>query len=295
MLIDFTSTPPVATLSKSAPHLSNYRRIYGSAEKVTAEEGLRKVGPEALAKYLATYDELGFDHVLVKARDLETTFGLKIWNEDVAAFCREQGPRFIGFAGVDPHKGMAAIRELEHAVRELGLRGLNLQCFEHKLAINDRKMFPLYAKCIELGIPVNVHCGINFSTDSLVEYGRPTLIDDVMTHFPELRLCAAPPGWPWVHELIGIAWRHPNVWIGLVFMRPKYLAVAGSGYEGLLQYGASLLQDRMIFGSGFPSLPVKRSLEEIAALPLDEAVRAKWLGGNAARYLGLGAENGRPA
>ncbi len=127
--------------------------------------------------------------------------GAHLKNEDVAAFCKEQGPRFVGVAGVDPHKGMQAVRELEHAVRELGLRGLNLQCFEHKLAINDPKMYPLYAKCIELGVPVNIHCGINFSTESLMEYGRPILLDQVMTHFPDLRVCAAPPGWPWVHEL----------------------------------------------------------------------------------------------
>src|SRR5690606_41794853 len=65
------------------------------------------------------------------------------------------------------------------------------------------------------------------------DLGRPALLDEVMVHFPELRVCAAPPGFPWVHELIGAAWRHANVHIGLVAIRPKYLAVAGSGYEPL--------------------------------------------------------------
>ena len=49
--------------------------------------------------------------LLVKARDLETTFGFRIRNEDVAAFCRAHAPRYIGFAGVDPHKGMTALRD----------------------------------------------------------------------------------------------------------------------------------------------------------------------------------------
>src|SRR5204863_7551129 len=92
---------------------------------------------EALRRYLAAYEAAGANHVVVKARDLESTFGVKISNADVAAFCAGHGERFIGFAGVDPHKGPAAIRELEHAVKELGLRGLNIQCFEHKIAIND--------------------------------------------------------------------------------------------------------------------------------------------------------------
>jgi predicted TIM-barrel fold metal-dependent hydrolase len=205
----------------------------------------------------------------------------------VASFCKAHGPRFVGLAGVDPHKGMKAVRELEHAIRELGLRGLNLQCFEHKLTINDPKMYPLYAKCIELDVPVNIHCGINFSTESLMEYGRPVLLDQVMTHVPELRVCASPPGWPWVHELIGVAWRHKNLHIGIVYVRPKYLAVENSGYEPLLQYGNTILQDRILFGSGFPSIPLERSLAEIQALPLADAVKRKWLGENAARFLRL--------
>jgi predicted TIM-barrel fold metal-dependent hydrolase len=284
MLIDFGSRPPVPALLKTAPHLANYRRVYAASEGAVAD---REMTPAALEAYLAMYERLGARHVVIKARDVESTFGLKIANEDVAAFCRAHSPRFIGFAGVDPNKGMAALRELEHAVRELGLCGLNLQCFEHRLRINDPRMYPLYAKCIELDIPVNIHCGINFSTDTGMDFGRPEYLDDVMVHFPELRVCASPPGWPWVQELIGVAWRHRNVWIGLVAVRPKYVGVANSGYEPLLQYGNSLLQDRIIFGSFYPMMPVDRCLSEIDALPLKDGVRRKWVHDNAARFLRL--------
>jgi predicted TIM-barrel fold metal-dependent hydrolase len=238
-----------------------------------------------LQQYLKVYDELNASHVVIKARDLETTFGVKISNANVADFCRTHGPRYVGFAGVDPHKGMQAVRELEHAVKELGLKGLNIQCFEHKLPINDKLLYPLYAKCVELDIPVNIHCGMNFSTQSLMAYGQPYLLDEVMVHFPELRVCAAPPGWPWVNELVGVAWKQPNLSIGLVFVRPKYLAVENSGYEPLLQFGRTLLQDKIIFGSGFPTLSVLDSVSEIEQLPIEETVKDKWLYGNAARFL----------
>jgi predicted TIM-barrel fold metal-dependent hydrolase len=284
LLIDYGSTPPVAELRKSADHLANYRRVYAASESAAGRDRTKL---EPLDQYLATYDRLQARHVVVKARDLETTFGLKVRNEDVAAFCRAHGPRFMGFAGVDPHKGMAAIRELEHAVKELGLRGLNLQCFENKLHINDKRLYPLYAKCIELGIPVNLHASINFSTDTLMEYGRPGLLDEVMVHFPELKVCASPPGFPWVQELVGVAWRHANVFIGLVAVRPKYLGVAESGYGPLLQYGNTVLKDRIIFGSAYPMMPVERCVEEINALPLKPEVRRMWLHDNAARFLGL--------
>jgi predicted TIM-barrel fold metal-dependent hydrolase len=284
MLIDYGSRPPVAALMKTGPHLANYRRVYAASEEDVAPQ---EATPEALAAYLAMYDALDARHVVVKARDIETTFGFRVANEDVAAFCAQHAPRYLGFAGVDPHKGMTALRELEFAVRELGLRGLNLQCFENKLAINDRRMFPLYAKCIELDIPVNIHCSTNFSTATSMEYGRPLHLDDVMVHFPELRVCASPPGWPWVHELVAVAWRHRNVSIGLVAVRPKYLGVAHSGYEALLQFGNTVLQDRIIFGSAFPMQPVDRALAEIDALPLKDGVRDKWTYHNAARFLGI--------
>jgi uncharacterized protein len=282
--IDYGSTPPVPEIRKTGPHLSNYRRVYRASE-TAAKPAEAKLEP--LQDYLAAYEKNNARHVVVKAKDVESTFGLKIANEDVARFCREHGPRFIGFAGVDPNKGIAAVRELEHGVKELGLRGLNLQCFENKLRINDAKMFPLYAKCIELDIPVNIHCSTNFSTATSMDYGRPIYLDEVMVHFPELRVVASPPGFPWVSELIAVAWRHANVHIGLVAMRHKYLAVENSGYEMLLQYGNSVLQDQVIYGSAYPMMPVERSLAEIDELPLKDAVRQKWLHDNAARLLGV--------
>lgn len=288
-MIDYGSTPPVPTFNPSAKaHLANYRRVYKTSE----ERAKAEADPEgAMQRYLDAYAATGIKTIVVKARDVETTFGLKISNEDVAAFCKTHskkgGPRFVGFAGVDPHKGMDAIREFEHAVKELGLRGLNIQCFENKIAINDPKLYPLYAKCIELDVPANIHVGINFSTETSMEYGRPSLLDQVMMHFPELRVVASPPGWPWITELIGVAWRHQNVHIGLVAMRPKYLAVANSGYEPLLQYGNTVLQDRMIFGSAWPMQPIGQAIADIEALPIKDATKRKWLNDNAARLLGL--------
>lgn len=284
-IIDYGSKPPVAAFHPpQTGHLSNYRRVYAGSEsrvEKPADEA------QALAAYLEAYDQVGAAHVVVKARDNETTFGLKVRNEDVAAFCKTQGPRFIGFAGVDPHKGVAAVRELEFAVRELGLRGLNLQCFELKLAINDKRMYPLYSKCVELDIPVNIHCGINFSTHSQMDYGRPIYLDEVMLHFPELRVCASPPGWPWIEELVGVAWRHPNVHIGIVAVRPKLLALDDSGYRPLLSYGSRMLQDRILTGTAYPMQPVAQAYQEFADLPLPDGVRRKWMHDNAARFLGL--------
>ncbi|NPT36443.1 amidohydrolase family protein [Paraburkholderia xenovorans] len=283
MFVDFSSRPPSLQFDGPASHLTNYRRVYQGTERQVADADCA----DPLAGYLATYERLNARHVVLKARDLTSTFGVKIANEDVAAFCRTNGERYIGFAGVDPHKGEAAVAEFEYAVRDLGLRGLNVQGFEHRLPIDDPLLFPLYRKCVELGMPVNIHCGTNFSTQTSMMYGHPAALDRVMMALPELRVCASPPGWPWVQELLAVAWRHPNLWIGTVAVRPRLLATAHSGYEPLLQYGRTVLKKRMIFGSAFPMMPVEQALSEFDALPLTDAVREDWRCNNALEFLGL--------
>ena len=283
MLIDFSSRPPAPGFNAAAPHLQNYRRIYAASETRSAETG----ATADLDAYLSLYEEIGARHVVLKARDVETTFGFKIANETVADFCKAQGPRYLGFAGVDPHKGAVAVAEFDHAIRTLGLCGLNIQCFELKLRPNDPLLFPLYEKALELDVPVNIHCGINFSTSTPMSYGRPEYIDEVMVAFPGLRVCASPPGWPWVTELIGVCWRHPTLYIGVLAVRPKLLAKPHSGYEPLLQYGRSILKDKIIFGSSFPMMSPVDAIAEIDALGLDVATRQKWLHDNAARFLKL--------
>lgn len=283
MFVDFSSRPPVPEMAGHAEHLANYRRVYQRTER----EVKAKASDDPLQAYLDTYERLKATAVVLKARDLTSTFGFKIANEDVARFCATHGSRYIGFAGVDPHRGPDAVREFEAAVRDLGLCGLNLQCFEHRLAIDDPLLFPLYAKCVELGVPVNIHCGVNFSTKTSMSYGHPLALDRVMCVFPELRVCASPPGWPWVNELLAVAWRHPNVWIGTLAIRPRLLETPHSGYEPLLQYGRTILKNKMIFGSAFPMMPVEDALTEFQKLEMPDAARARWLEGNAKEFLGL--------
>lgn len=283
MIIDFASRPPLAEFTVKTAHMDNYRRVYSKSENLVSQQS----GADALPAYMSMYDRLDAAHVVLKARDAQTTMGFKIPNEVIADFCQKHGPRFIGFAAVDPHRGVQAIEELEHAIRTLGLKGLNVQGFESRLAINDPKLMALYEKCVDLDIPVNIHCGMNFSLSSKAAYGHPLAFDDVLTAFPTLRVCASPPGWPWISELIAMAWRHPNLWIGLSAVRPKLVGVPGSGYEALLRYGSTLLKHRMIFGSGYPMIPVERSVQEIRDLNLDASVAQAWLHDNAAEFLRL--------
>ena len=84
-----------------------------------------------------------------------------------------------------------------------------------------------------------------------------------------------------------IASRHQHLYIDFACRRVK--GWPGAGYEALIYYGARNLQDKVIFGSGWGThmIPLAQLVAETAELPLKDSVRAKWMGGNAARVLGL--------
>lgn len=218
------------------------------------------------------------------AEDNETVSGKKVPNEDVSEFVRIFPGRFIGFAGADPHKGMKGVRELEAAVRDGGLGGLSLwPCFSG-LGASDRKFYPLYAKCVELDVPVTIHSSQHFAKTAPAEAGHPREIDQVAMDFPELRIIASHAGYPWVGDMMTVLWRHPNVVVDVASMRPKYLGMPGTGWERLIHFGNSLFQDRILFASGYPALQITECVEEVNLLPLKPAVLEKWFWKNALKF-----------
>ncbi len=288
MVIDICVIPPLEeTLEGFADptgDFAQYTRLYGQEEM---EVLLRSIRTDPAGFLLRLMDEAGVDVAVLPAEDAETTSGMRVPNEKVAAFARQCPERFIGMAAVDPHKGMKAVRELEYAVNDLGMKCLCLEPWLHKLRSNDKLYYPLYAKCIELGIPVWIHSSINYVPHLPMDFGRPIYLDEVAGHFPELQIIAGHGGWPWVNEMMAFLWRHANAYTDISAIRPRYLAMPGTGWETLMQYGNSLLQDKIIFGTAWPAQQFKESIEEIKGLALKEDVRAKWLGGNAKKLLNL--------
>jgi hypothetical protein len=131
---------------------------------------------------------------------------------------------------------------------------------------------------------------MNYASDRAMDLGRPIYLDEVARDFPELVIIAGLAGWPWVPELVGLARRHRNIYIDFAAHRPKYLAQPGSGFEMLMQFGNTLLSDRILFASSWMTLgmPMKEIIAETEALPLKDSVRPKWMYQNAARLLKLG-------
>lgn len=262
---------------------AKYNELYGS-ENQALLDAVRK---DPAGFLIGLMDDAGIDVAILPAEDAETTMAMKTPNEKVSAFAAQAPDRFRAMAAVDPHKGMQAVRDLEFAVKELGMTSLCLEPWLHKIRSNDKRYYPIYAKAAELGIPVWIHTSLNFVPQLKMDFGRPVHLDEVAGHFPELSIIAGHGGWPWVGELMAVMWRHDNMHTDISAVRPKYLAKSGSGWEPLMCYGDSFLQDRVLFGTAWPARMFRQSVEELRALPLKESVKNKWLGGNACRLFNL--------
>jgi len=282
MVIDYAVLPPFSDFLLNFEYLNNYERVYG-----TRKDQLANTQQWTEESFISFLDQQGVDIAVIKARDIETPHKVKIPDEKCAELVKRYPDRFIGMAGADPYKGKAAVDGLEKSVRQLGLKGVNLWPYEYNLYPHDEKYYPIYEKCQELGIIVSIESSMHFDRTVRMDLCRPLYLDYVAVDFPNLKLVGSTPGWPWVTELMGVAWRHPNVYVATSVVRPKYFGLPGSGYETLLQFGNSLLKEKIIFGSGWPRLPIARGIKEVRELPLKDEVKESWLYKNAARLFGI--------
>ena len=166
----------------------------------------------------------------------------------------------MGLAGYNPFRIPESLREIERAVRDFGFRGVYVHVYGFDIPLHDRRMYPLYAKCVELDVPVSMQVG-HVLEGMPSEHGRPIYLDRILCDFPSLKVIGAHTGWPWVEELISVCYKWDTVWLGVDAWMPKYLK------PELVQFMNSRLgQDRCLWGTN--GLPWKESLAQLRALGL---------------------------
>jgi predicted TIM-barrel fold metal-dependent hydrolase len=254
--------------------MANYERIFRSR---------REGGDTRPSTELSAYVDMLARVGIVRAVPFGTT------NDEVAELLREYPDRFIGLARISGLQGMRGVRELERRVREQKFVALGVSALVDGIPASDRRYYPLYAKAVELDIPVRIYSSMNYATDRPYDLGHPRHLDQVAIDFPELTIIGGLGGWPWVNEMVALVRRHPKLHLDTSAHRAKYLGQRGSGWEMLMQFGNTLIQDKVLVGlsAGLVGQPHETLIQEYLALPLKDTVKEKWLYGNAARVFGL--------
>lgn len=214
--------------------------------------------------------------------------GPLISNEEVAATVEDHPDRFVGVASVDLVRPLDAVRELRRCVRDLGFRALRVVPWLWNLPPDDRRYYPLYAECVELGVPFLTQVG---HTGPLCpsEPGRPIpYLDHVALEFPELTIVGGHIGYPWTEEMIALATKYPNVYIDTsAYKATRYP-------PELVAYLRGRGRHKVLFGSNHPAWPAQDCLKGLDDLGLDEETTALFLYENATRVFDLSPPTGTP-
>ncbi len=249
--------------------------------------GLDLLNGVTLHDMLSMMDQAGIERAFLIACKVGQLGLQGSWHlpyETVAEMVEAYPNRFHALAGIDPTEGMAGVRALEQAVREFGFIGAHLYPHWFELAPDHAKYYPFYAKCVELDVPIQMQVGQSLVYDPkrpLRSVGRPITLDTVACDFPELKLIGIHVGIPWTDEMIAMAWKHKNVFIGSDAHSPKYWPPSFVHY--LNSYG----QDKVIFGTDWPVLDFERTRNEIDALELREGPKRKLLRDNVLNIYGI--------
>ncbi len=273
-IIDAWAQPALKSAFEKLPEIARLFKQSGSAHLL--ETGL------SAEQIVEAMDRAGIQRLLLSAWHRPGQW--VIHNDVVAEMVRQFPDRFAGVAAVNLEKPLEAVRELERAVKELGFKALRVVPWLWNRPPNDKFYFPLYVKCIELDIPFCTQVG---HTGPLLpsETGRPIpYLDEVALAFPELKIVAGHIGFPWTDEMIGLAWKHENVYIDTSAYLPRYYP------PQLVHYLKTYGQDKVLFGTNFPQLSLEKCVQQAEELGLPDEVRNKFFYHNACRVFKLVAE-----
>ncbi len=210
----------------------------------------------------------------VDPRSPETAFEL---------FDRYPG-RFIGEVGVDPNRGMRSVRRLaEIAEAHPAVRSASLAPCLHdpQVPIDDRRCYPIYAKCCELGLPINVLVGVP-GPRVPYEVQHPGLLDQVCWFFPELTVVMRHGGEPWTSLCIKLMTKWPRLHYSTTAFAPKWYPRDVMAFAD-----SSRGRHKVLFAGYFPGLSYERIFGELDDLELSAETWPAFLRDNARRVYGL--------
>jgi predicted TIM-barrel fold metal-dependent hydrolase len=231
-----------------------------------------------LPEFMDNLAAAGVDRAVVTGRqvirDGSVAFGIS--NDWLNGVVDQYPETLIGFAGIDISGGDAAVREIERAVNELGMKGISIDPFTAKLYPNDRAVYPVYEKAAELGIPVVTTVG-----PLVGKFGDPYHFDEPTQDFPTVNFIYSHAVWPQVLDWLALAYRRPNV-----YLEPSIYWI-NPGCDAMWIAANGALSDQILYASAFP----------FASLDSMQKIRARWSWSddawhkftyaNAARILGL--------
>ncbi|MGW8180652.1 MAG: amidohydrolase family protein, partial [bacterium] len=166
-----------------------------------------------LEERIADMDRLGVDMQLLTVygdfnkynRDLKLTKRVdRLCNEEVAAMVDEYPDRFIGLGIVPMQDAAASVEELEHAVNDLGLKGVTIKDHINGHTLDEPMFYPLWEAAERLGAVVEFHQGDTVVGHRITKYFLENTVGNlvertltfgalvqggILDRYPKLKIC----------------------------------------------------------------------------------------------------------
>ncbi len=207
--------------------------------------------------------------------------GSLISNQEVSDQIDAAPDRFRGLATINLANPMDAVREIRKWADGKKFVGVRVVPWLWDLPPNDRRYYPVYAACVDLGVPVCTQIG---HTGPLLrsETGRPIpYLEDVLLDFPELVIVGGHVGFPWIDELISLAIKFPNFYVDTSAYAVHRLP------PDFVTFMKGIGSKRVMFGTNWPMLSPARCLERLDEIDLTPEQKNDFLFGTAKRVFKL--------
>jgi predicted TIM-barrel fold metal-dependent hydrolase len=191
--------------------------------------------------------------------------------------------RFFGSVGIDPNLGMKSLRSMKRAIASHpAIRSVSAApcLYSPQVAIDAAQMYPFYAACCELDVPINILAGVPGPRVPF-DCQRVDRIDPVCYDFPELKLVMRHGCEPWEELAVKLLLKWPNLYFSTTAFAPKHYPRA------IVDFANTRGTDKVMFAGYYPGLSWERVLGELGDLPLRDHVWEPFLAGNARRVYGL--------
>lgn len=224
-------------------------------------------------------DEAGVDISLLSA--WQGPRGSLISNQEVSDQIDRAPERFRGLASADLNNPMQAVREIRKWVDGKKFVGVRVVPWLWDLPPNDRRYYPIYAACVDLGVPFCTQIGhtgplLRSETGRLIPY-----LEDVLLDFPELVVVGGHVGFPWIDELISLTIKFPNFHVDTSAYAVHRLP------PNFIDYMKGIGSKRVMFGTNWPMLSPSKCLKQLEDLGLSQDQTKAFLHGNARRVFKL--------
>jgi len=285
MIIDARVRPPYKSFQKVLASAPGARPSVKRSPLISGYERPQSMVQKSLELFMEEMDDACVDKGILVGRQA----GHRIVSNDDIAELRDTYPeRFpVALAGINGSDVAVALEEIERTIKGMGFNGIAVDpgWWVPPLYVDDERIYPIYAKCAELGGVMYLTCSLMQGPD--ISYAEPYRIQRVANDFPTLRIVVVHGAFPFTNEMLGVM--IANSALGNLWVLPDFFQFI-SGFAGAQDWvdaANHYLGDRMLYASSYPVRPLKQSLEEFMRFSYKSDVLENLLAKNAAELFGM--------